>query len=77
MILRIINGIIKKALRWTLSLILLPFRLVLSFISKVLATIFSLIFLAFIIFGLIYYVGEITSIQELINVIADLIISNI
>lgn len=77
MVLQFIKGIIKRTLRWLLSLILLPFKLVLSFIGKVVAMLLSLVLLILIIFGLIYYVGEITSIQELVKVASDLIINNI
>lgn len=77
MVLQFIKGIIKRTLRWLLSLILLPFKLVLSFIGKVVAMLLSLVLLILIIFGLIYYVGEITSIQELVKVVSDLIINNI
>lgn len=77
MVLQFITGVVKRTLRWMLSLILLPFKLVLSFIGKVVAMLLSLALFILIIFGLIYYVGEITSIQELVKVTADLIINNI
>jgi hypothetical protein len=69
----IITNILKKAFSMVLNFILWPFKFVLSLATKILSMILAVIIIVLIIAAGMYYIGDITSFESLINTLFDII----
>lgn len=73
----IITGIIKKAFDIALGIILWPFKFVLSLVTKVIAIILAIAIILILTAGGMYYIGDITSFEVLINTFFEMLANQI
>lgn len=69
----IITDTFKKALLMVLNFILWPFRFILSLATKIISIIIAVIIIVLLTAAGIYYIGDITSFESLINTFFEIL----
>lgn len=67
----IVKDIFKKSIGMVISLILWPFRFMISLATKLIATVIAIFIIILLTWAGIYYIGDITSFESLVTIIIE------